>query len=222
MSLVHFVGHAVAVGVAQPVQGGAFGAVAHGEHARAEGQEALGVLDLVAVAGHAVVNAVAVGVGEQHQVAAFLRGDDVAAGVEGHGDERADFVVAHEALDGELAVDDEPGALAVGDHFVAPGQGVAEVAVAGGGDPVGVVELRGGPALELADAGLPGFVGGVGLERAALLLDEHAGGEAGGADVGVGHAHGDDVAAALEVLLDVDELHLPPVGAFGHGLAVDR
>ena len=141
--------------------------------------------------------------------------------IEFHGDERAGLFVGYEPFDGKLGIDQESRAFVGDDDFVAPRQDAAERAVDFGRQPFGVADVGSVPVGELLDARAPGGVGGKAFERAALLLDDDAGDEAGGAGVGVGGLDGDDVVAGREQLGNVVDVHLAPVGAAASELAVD-
>ena len=68
-------------------------------------------LSLVAERLHRFERAVVIRVADQEQRPAFLRGQDVALGVERHRDQRAGLLVGHQPLDGELGIDHEPRAF---------------------------------------------------------------------------------------------------------------
>ena len=215
-------GHAVAVGVAEPVQPDALGPITDDKHACAQRQDALRVGDLVAKHVDRVVRTIVVAIGQQEQRPILARGQDVPPRVECHGDQRTDFLVAHQPFDGELFGNLKPGSLAVEDNFVTPGQSGTQLAIAGRSDPLAFRKRRSGPVLIAPHAGLPRFVRGVARKRATRLFDQHSRHQPGRALVDVGHLDGDRVDAFLELLGDVVDFQLPPVGALAHGLAVDE
>ena len=75
---LHFLRGAIVIFVGQPVERTAIRPVADGEHVRAERENALHVLELVAERLHGFERAVAIRVADQQQRPAFLRGEDVA------------------------------------------------------------------------------------------------------------------------------------------------
>ena len=83
-----FLGLAVAVGVAQAVEGRAAGPAADGEDVVAPSQDALAVLHLVAIRADRFELAVMVLVLDQQQRPLFLGSDDRAGFVEAHGHQR--------------------------------------------------------------------------------------------------------------------------------------
>src|SRR5262249_3775699 len=159
------------------------GPIAHGIHAVAEREDALDVFDFLAEWRDGIELAVVVGVANEEEAAAFLRGENVAVGGEPHSDERAGLFVGDEALDGGFGVDQESRAFVGDDDLVAPRQHTAERAVDLGREPFGIADVGLGPVGKLLDAGAPGLIGGETFERAAFLFDDDAGDEAGGAGV---------------------------------------
>ena len=80
MTVRELVAAAVVVLVDDLVERAAVGPFAHGEHAVAQRQDALHVFDFLAERRDGFEFAVAIGVADQDERAAFLRGQDVAVG----------------------------------------------------------------------------------------------------------------------------------------------
>ncbi len=94
-------GGAVVVGIGQPVEGRARGAIAHGEHVAVPSQDALAVVHLGAEVLDRLERAVVVLVLHQQERTPFARGDDVARFVEAHCHERTGRVGRDDLFDGK-------------------------------------------------------------------------------------------------------------------------
>ncbi len=193
------------------------------EHLPVERQDALDVLDLVAIDRSFIRQAAVRRALEQQQWAGLTGRENFAEFVERHRQQRAGFLRVGDRLDAEFLGDAEaagdisPGHL----HFIEPRFHDAELPDRARRQPLRVVEADERPLREFLLARFPVGIGEIADVSVARAFYEHSGGDPGRTRAARGRLDADRVAARDKIFSDVMRVHHPPVLPLGGLVAID-